>query len=372
MDPHIGKEEHRGLWAAIARCLAVLVLASYLLPAGVAGASRSAARPIVVARIGVGLVTVDPVTGKTLKRLTRAKHSFRTRGREPLWSPNGKKIAYAKGHEDNLEIWVMRADGTRKRRITHNDVLDQWPSWAPGSRRLAISRGGSRGGIYIVSADGSHQRKLTRGDVNGYCPDWSPDGNRIAFTRFTAEDIYTIKPDGTGVRQLTIGPELDSGPLWSSDGSKVLFRRRTDTPMLTGTQIQFDLFVVDRNGSNLVQLTKTSAEEYSWGWSPDGAKIAFLESEDALSFSLWVMNADGSERTELATGFFDYQQPSVSWSPNSRRIVYVRHTGEDEDVRADLWSMRADGSNDHRLKATRADETGPDWHAGPQECLGAY
>lgn len=357
----------------MAKSLVVALLVSLLTFDGAAGQSPSPPRPIVVGRLGVGLVTVDPVTGKILTRLTRARHAFRTRGREPLWSPNGKKIAYAKGHEENLEIWVMRADGTRKRRITQNDVLDQWPSWAPGSKRLAIERwvSSERRRIFIVRADGSHERSVTRRGFDDTCPDWSPDGKRIVFPRKPGEDIYTMKPDGSGLKQLTSGVDLDGGPIWSPDGRQILFRRRTDATSPIGTTIQFDLFVVDRNGSNLTQLTDTPAHEYSYGWSPDGKSISFMENEDASSSSMWVMNADGSGAGRV-TDFDGVHFPSPTWSRSGKRLIYLRVTGEGGGARTDLWSVRPNGSDDHRLAATNADEIDPDWHAAPQECTDAY
>lgn len=346
----------------VAAVLATVLLLGVTSPAQ----STRQPRPVVVARLG--LVTMNPVTGDTVSRLTRGDQ------REPLWSPNGKKIAFATGYGNDLEISVINVDGSNRHRVTENDKLDQWPSWAPGSKRLAVERWESESfsddeEIFVIQTNGSGERKLTRNDVDDDCPDWSPDGRRIAFDRDDESDeLYTIRPDGTRLRRLTSGPARDRAPVWSPDGRKILFSR------VDSMTEQTDLFVVDRNGSNLRQLTDTSLSEDSYGWSPDGTKILYLTGDGGFDPALWVMNTDGSSPTMLVDDGITFS-PGASWSPNSRRIIYVRHRDDPEPSESgttDLWSIRADGSDHHRLASTFGNEHEPNWYAGMQECLGPY
>ncbi len=359
------------------RILAGFVLLSLAIVVAIPAASSAwAGRPVAVVRRA--LVLADPVTGETIRRLTKETYPSDGGPREPEWSRDSTKLAFARGYLNKLEIWVVRRDGTGLRQITDNRLFEEWPSWAPGSRRLVLSRSDADAAedaeLVIVRADGSGERRLTRNEKDEYCPVWSPDGRRIAFYRVEREggqvvfNIYTIRPDGRAPKRIARG----RGPTWSPNGRKILFGRITPVERLVmGPQEQGDLYVADRDGSNVQRLTDTSAMEYAWAWSPDGTKILTIESEDGFSFSIWVMNADGSDPKELVSGLHGHEYPSPSWSRDGERIVYVRDTGEGEDARRDLWSIRTDGSQDHRLRSTFWHEGYPDWWAGP-DCVGAY
>jgi Tol biopolymer transport system component len=85
----------------------------------------------------------------------------------PDWSPDGRRIAYAR---DN-EIWVMAASGRSPLRLTDNGGLKVRPVWSPDGRRIAFARLGSRGSeIVVMNADGTRMRRLT----DGGSPAWQP------------------------------------------------------------------------------------------------------------------------------------------------------------------------------------------------------
>lgn len=352
--------------------LAVLLAGSFCVGLG---PHKVAARPPVTQ--GAGIRTVDVATGKVIRQLT----SFHSR--EPIWSPDGRRVAFARGYQNHLEIWVVERDGSGKTRLTRNRKLDEWPSWAPNSKRLVVERHDSEESSYdtelfIVKADGSGGRKLIDNDVDDVCPSWQPGGRRIAFYRRESYDLYTIRANGKGERQVTSGPDWDAGPTWSPDGQKILFRRRiqpVEDPAVPGPAAQHDLFVIDKDGSNLTRITETEALEPIYGWSPDGEWIVFVVSSGGPSDSLWVVRSDGTEERELVHDLGrSYQGVSPTWSRDSSQILYVRSSaGPRNAPRVDLWMIGVDGSNDHVLGPTRdAHEYSPDWHGSPQECAGPY
>ena len=106
-----------------------------------------------------------------------------------------------------LDIYVMNADGSGTRRLTHNAGYNAEPAWSPDGRKIAFrgTRDGNRE-IYVMNADGSNQRNLTRNPAKDVRPSWSPDGRRIAFVsdRDGRLEAHVMNADGSGQRSLTL------------------------------------------------------------------------------------------------------------------------------------------------------------------------
>jgi TolB protein len=127
-----------------------------------------------------------------------------------VWSPDGRRIAFAaKGtppSPSQTDIYVMNADGSGKRKLTHNARGNNEPAWSPDGRKIAFrsTRDGNRD-IYVMNADGSGKRNLTRNAASDSRPSWSPDGRRIAFIsdRDGRLEAHVMNADGSGQRSLT-------------------------------------------------------------------------------------------------------------------------------------------------------------------------
>lgn len=181
---------------------------------------------------------------------------------------------------------------------------------------------------------------------------------RIAFTRATSftmpnfeSDIYTINVDGSQEKRLTNSPGLDAFPGWSPDGQRIAF-----VSDRTGT---WEIYVMDDDGSQQRPLTNTPEDESVPTWSPDGEKIAYTTDMIGDDPKIWVMNADGSGRRQLASGSWP------SWSPDSKQIVYTVYSNAGVGR---LLVMNADGSNQERVGGSfierftgRADAEEPAW-----------
>jgi Tol biopolymer transport system component len=187
------------------------------------------------------------------------------------WSPLGDKIAFMSARDGDLDIYVMNADGSGQRNLTRNTAGDRDPVWSPNGLRIAFVRNWQ---VWVMNADGSAQRRLTRNRSNNLNPEWSPDGQKIAFERGRRQRdpcsacpgargyaVYVMNADGSGQQKLTQG---GSQPTWSPDGRKIAFvSKRGDG--------YADIYVMNADGSGQRNLTRTPGggrRESEPVWSP--------------------------------------------------------------------------------------------------------
>jgi hypothetical protein len=169
----------------------------------------------------------------------------------------------------------------------------------------------------------------------------------VTSTRGGNADVYSFDRDRPDLlHQVTdqLGAELSAK--YSPDGAKIVY--------VSDQAGNLDIFVVDADGSNPVQLTATTALEGSPAWTPDGNRIVF-ESDQSGSSQIWIMNADGTEPIQITQGEIPNYRPSVS--PDGQRVIF---TSSRED-NYDIYVMNIDGSNWEKLSATPWNEMVPVW-----------
>ena len=276
------------------------------------------------------------------------------------------------------DIYVMQADGTNVRKLTDTpvdpgfydpDYADQdWfddrsPAWSPDGTRIAFGREGDYGDIYVIFANGSGFTRVTLPLEEDYYenPTWSPDGRTVAF-----EDIWQ---EGSTIAVTTPynlyfpeGIAAGGEPDWSPDGRQIVYycNDMYDRCSDTDESSFLDIYVANRDGSNVVNLTNSRAEDHEPAWSPDGTKLAYA-SKHSGNYDIYVMNADGSGLQRLMNNGADDREPT--WSPDGTQIAFTRIM---PNGNGDIFVMNANGGNQTNITNNPAADYQPDWKPATQ------
>jgi Tol biopolymer transport system component len=193
---------------------------------------------------------------------------------DPSWSPNGRQILFASDRDGDAEIYRMDADGSRVRQITDNAALDFQPQASPRTESLAfVSDRGGAFAIWVSSARGHAAQQLTGNDVGAVVPVWARNGKSIAFVNnccvLENSDILVIKTDGKHIRHLTQNFDSNFNPSWSPDGHELAFDHCV-IDFSTGVCSPSDLYLVNRRGDVPAPITTTpTISEFDPDWAPD-------------------------------------------------------------------------------------------------------
>jgi TolB protein len=266
-------------------------------------------------------------------------------------------------------IHTIREDGSQLRRLTSQDRWRLEPVWSPDGTKIAylVQLGSGVWAIGTMDASGTHRTRVLDGLPAGYgyfpeSLDWSPSGSKLLFSSFGSKGgaIFKVNLDGSGLRKLTTQEEQGWGAAWSPDGSLIAFQ----SPTNRGTGIS--VMKPDGTGRSLIVARGNNS---SPSWSPDGTRLLFLQQIRRGRNDVVVMNADGSGQVQLTDTPRRWEFGPV-FSPDGARIVYSRSQSKDplprdpDFIFDDLWVMNADGSNPHRITDTpRRDEFAPSWRA---------
>jgi len=209
---------------------------------------------------------------------------------------------------------------------------------------------GGDDGLYSMNADGTEKTKINNTTTGFHCPMLSPDGTKIVYAFPTTDmnyDIYTINVDGSNIKQLTTGEYEDYLPQWSPDGTKILFKRREP---VSGNEF---IYIMNADGSGQTELASSA---FSASWSPDCTKIIYSWNSGSDS-GIAVMNANGTNKVVLTNTNNAYADNMPSWSPDGTKIAFY----STRDSYLNIYTMNQDGTGIQKVTSF-TDALPPGWH----------
>lgn len=267
-------------------------------------------------------------------------------------------IAFVSDRDGNSEIYMMDSDGKNLQRLTNSDSLDFSPSWSKVDNKLYFySKREGNSEIYSIDIENKKLNRLTNNPANDILPVPSPKGNLILFIsdrNSSRKNLYSMDKNGSKIKSLTNNRFYEESPDWSPDGKKIIFTRQLRDSKDTSHAGNGEIHLMDSNGSNLIRLTNKDGYDSGAKFSPDGKKIAFY-GYNQNQWDLYIMNSDGSDLNNLTDDIIECYSPD--WSSNGEWLVYT--AGKDGNY--NIWKINIKTKERLQLTNTTGRNEGPVW-----------
>jgi eukaryotic-like serine/threonine-protein kinase len=300
---------------------------------------------------GGNVWSLDPVTGVESRLVDDAFN--------PVYSPDGQRIAFDARWAGARRIWVADASGRNPRQVTSDSseaVVHTTPRWSPDGSKLAYRRiEGIKSDIVVLDSASQVSSRLTDDNVLDMDPVWAPDGASVFFTsdRGGGLNLWRVslgRGGGAGPQpeQLTTGAGADVAPSIAPDGNRLVFAVRGVNSDLW--RLPVSPATGERMGA-ADPVVITSRVESRGAWSPDGRTLAF-NSDRLGEMNIWLHGGDGADRQLTRGPGGDYQP---TWAPDGHAIVFFSARAGN----ADIWSVALTDGRLTRLTEDPAGDTNP-------------
>jgi TolB protein len=281
---------------------------------------------------------------RSLRGVARTKLAFSS-------DRDGQRMKGPVGDRDVSNIYMSDYDGANQTRLTVNRSTDIAPAWSPDGDLLAYTS--YRSGYPDIILQSIRALKPpsnpARGSVENqnFLSAWSPDGTRLAFmsNRDGNMEIYVVNRDGTNLRRVTNNPGADATPTWSPTGTQLAFTSdRSGKPQV---------YVVNLDGTGLIKISDESYCDRAT-WSPPPLNEIAYASQTGGGYEIRVFSFTTRQSRAITDGIGSNESPA--FAPNGRHLAFV----SDRTVKPQIYTIASDGTDLRQITKTGANKY-PNW-----------
>ncbi len=267
--------------------------------------------------------------------------------------PHGGRIAFTCTRGDYNQLCMVNRDGSGLTQLTDMDASNYYPVFTPdgGSLLFSSNRNGAFD-LYLLLFSEKQLFQITENAGNVVSPDFSPDGRRIVFANRAGEgptSIWMVNADGLNPRLVYAGADDIVATAWSPDGERIAYA------MSMGIPQEYEIFTMDTDGRNHVRISQgLQGIGGSVDWSPDGTHLLIYAGAFGNK-DIYKLEIETGKAIQLTDGG---NNAGASYSPDGLYIVFNSMQNNDQ---ADLYIMRADGTNQVQLTNHPEPDWGPQW-----------
>lgn len=266
-------------------------------------------------------------------------------------------LAFESNREGNPELYILNTNGFVITRLTLDPAIDTQPAWSPDGTRIAfVSNRNGNNEIYLVNTDGTAVTNLTNDPGDDQHPTWSPDGQWIAFStnREGNQEIYITRIDGSDTVNITNNPSEDYQPNWFVD-DRLLIGTGEWISFTTNRDGNQEVYLIRRDGSELINLTNHSANDFLPEASPDGTRITFTSNREGNQ-DIFIINIDGSSLVNMTNN--PAEDYFSTWSPDNQWIAFTTNRNGNQEI----YIIRNDLTNLYNITKNTNEDRTPAWY----------
>jgi len=281
---------------------------------------------------------------RNLRGVARTKLAFSS-------DRDGQRMKGPVGDRDVSNIYMSDYDGANQTRLTVNRSTDIAPAWSPDADLLAYTS--YRSGYPDIILQSIRSMRPPTNPAHGsienhnFLPAWSQDGSKLAFmsNRDGNMEIYVVNRDGTNLRRITNNPSADATPTWSPSGTQLAFTSdRTGKPQV---------YVVNVDGTGLIKISDESYCDRAT-WSPPPLNEIAYASQTGGGYEIRVFSFTTRESRAITDGIGSNESPA--FAPNGRHIAFV----SDRTGKPQIYTIARDGTDLRQITKTGSNKY-PNW-----------